>query len=224
MHLPTPILPVSAFDRPEEHFVKRAIQTIIWISLIALPYGVGAQEEGEGTENPSVTTSLGVPLIAPLNPTARLVGAAWGVTTGVGYNFNRRHASIGEFMWNSLYPTNQALQAIRVALQSRDVSGHGNLFAFTGNYRFELRGRVFGGYLIAGGGWYHRTADLSRTIPAGITISCDPVWLWWGYDCTAGIVTTNLTIAHSNSSALGANGGMGLTFRVGVEGLSGQSA
>jgi Outer membrane protein beta-barrel domain len=138
-----------------------------------------------------------------------------GIDYGAGYNFTRRHAVVGEVMWNWLYPTDGVLQPIRQALQSPDINGHGNLVALTANYRFELRGRVLGAYFIGGGGWYHRNASLSRQIPAGTNISCTPAFLWWGFDCTSGTTTTNLTLASSSSNALGVNGGIGFTVRVG---------
>jgi len=198
----------------EEGTVKCRLAIFLWISFMAIPF-VACAQEGHGNDDPSVTTSMGMSLSGPLNPMSKHTSLGWGVSTGVGYNFDRHNALIGEFMWNWLYPNNATLQPIRVALQSANVSGHGNLFAFTGNYRFELRGRALGTYLIGGPGWYYRTASLSRPVPTGTTISCSPAWLWWGYNCAAGLVITNLTEVHSNAGALGFNAGIGLTFRVG---------
>jgi hypothetical protein len=200
----------------EKSTVKYRIKLLLSICLVALPSVTLAQDvEFSGNDDPSVTTNLGIPLSAPLAPMGDHVGFAWGVDAGVGYNFDRRNALIGEFMWNALYPTNETLQPIRIALSTSNVSGHGNLFAFTGNYRLELRGKVFGTYFIGGPGWYYRTASLSRPVPEGTTIACTPAWLWWGYNCAGGLVITNLTEIHSNSGALGFNGGMGVTIRVG---------
>lgn len=197
--------------------MKCRIRVSPWICFLALSCRAWAQDvELSGNDNPAVTTNLGIPLSAPLAPMGNHVGFAWGVSAGVGYNFDRRNAVIGEFMWNALYPTNETLQPIRLALLTSNVSGHGNLFAFTGNYRLELRGKVFGIYFIGGPGWYYRTASLSRPVPEGTTIACTPAWLWWGYNCaTTGLVITNLTEVHSNAGALGFNGGMGVTIRVG---------
>ncbi len=186
----------------------------LWISLMALPCAAWAQE-GTGNDNPDVTTSLGMPLSGPLNPMKNHASLGWGISAGVGGNFDRHNAIIGEFMWNWLYPSNATLEPIRIALQSANVSGHGNLFAFTGNYRLELRGRTYGTYFIGGPGWYYRTASLSRPVPTGTPITCSPAWLWWGYNCAAGLVITNLTEVHSNAGALGFNAGIGFTFRVG---------
>jgi len=208
--------------------MKRAMTILFWAHLLAIPCGVWGQEKTElpwylregvpkhtGNDNPRGTTSLGMPLSAPLGPTASHMSFGLGMNFSAGYNFDRRNALIGEFMWNWLYPTDQTLRPIHVALKTNKVSGHGNLFAFTGGYRLELRGRTLGAYSIIGGGWYYRTASLSRTLPAGTTIGCSPAWLWWGYDCSSGAVVGDLTEVHSNAGALGGNAGVGLTFRVG---------
>lgn len=188
----------------------------LWICLGASISAAVAQDfEKPENDDPLVTTSLGIHVSGPFDPTANYVGFAWGLSAGVGYNFDRRNALIGEFMWNALYPTNGAVEPIRIALLTSNVSGHGNLFAFTANYRLELRGREFGTYFIGGPGWYYRTAALSRPIPEGTTISCTPALLWWGYNCAAPLVVNNLTEVHHNAGALGFNAGMGITLRVG---------
>jgi len=51
--------------------------------------------------------------------------------------------------------------------------------------------------------------------PDGTTIGCIPAWVYWGYDCSSGLIVSDLTEVQSNASALGVNGGVGLTFRVG---------
>ena len=173
--------------------------------------------QDEPTDDPRVNTNLGITLSAPINPAARFVDLGLGLHVGTGYNFTRRHAAIGECMWNHLYPNSEALNQIRSAVQNSGINAGGNLFALTGNYRFELRGKVLGTYLIAGGGWYHRNANLSQTVTTGSGIICTPVWIWYGFSCASGIVTANQTIRSTSSNALGVNGGIGLTARVGDE-------
>jgi hypothetical protein len=187
---------------------------MVAITLLAIAHcSVYAQENGD--DNPRGNVNLGMPISAPLNPTARFVNLGLGITAGSGYNFTRRHAVGSEFMWNNLFPTNGALTPIRVALQNPNISAHGNLFAFTGNYRFELRGKALGTYLIGGGGWYYRNSHLSQKITTGSSITCTPTWLWWGFACESGTVTANQTIGSSSSHSLGVNGGIGFTARVG---------
>ncbi len=193
--------------------MKFGINILLWMCLVVVPSSIHAQFE-PGNDDPSFTDNLGMTISLPVRPTSQYATSGLGTAAGAGYNFDRRNALIGEFMWNWLYPTDAALQPLRVAIQSPNISGHGNLFALTANYKFELRGKLLGAYLIGGGGWYHRTTSITKQIPTGTSI-CNPIWLWWGYNCSSGIVTTNLTVANSSSSAFGANGGIGFTIRVG---------
>ena len=194
--------------------MKCGINILLWTCLIVVPSSIHAQR-GPENDDPSFTDNLGLTTSLPLHPTSKYVSAGLGVDYGAGYNFDRRNALIGEFMWNWLSPTDAALQPLRVALQTPNVDAHGNLFAVTANYKFELRGRLLGAYLIGGGGWYHRSTSVTKQVPSGTSITCEPVWLWWGYSCSSGLVTTSLTLASSSSSAFGANGGIGFTIRVG---------
>jgi hypothetical protein len=151
---------------------------------------------------------------APLNQTANYVSAGWGVVYGAGFNFNKHHSVVGEVLWNSLPPGDQALAPIRAALQDPAIQGHGNLVSATGNYRLKFEGRVYGIYFIGGSGLYYRNASLSRTVSAGNSVTCNPAWLWWGFSCSSGTVTANQSLASFSSSVLGGNAGVGITFRI----------
>ena len=198
--------------------LKRAVRTLMLISiamnLMALT-ALHAQDEDEFGEDSKLNTNLGMTVTAPLNPTARFMNIGWGVVAGAGYNFNDRHAVIGEFMWNKVYTSDTALRVIRQVSQFNDLSGSSNLFSLTANYRYELRGKSVGIYFIGGGGWYHRNANLSREIVTGNNVTCLPPWLWWGFSCTSGFVTSNQTVASFSVSSFGGNAGIGFTAKVG---------
>jgi hypothetical protein len=195
--------------------MKSTTKPLIAIGLVLVACcSAFAQDEDEGDDDPRGNVHLGMPIGAPLNPMARFTDLGWGVTTGGGYNFTRRHAVVIDFMWDHLFVPSSALAPIRSAFQDPTIGGSGNLFAFTGNYRFELRGKTLGTYFIGGGGLYYRNASLSRKVTTGNNITCEPTWSWWGFSCSSGIVTSNQTIASSSSSALGVNGGIGFTVRV----------
>jgi Outer membrane protein beta-barrel domain len=194
------------------HDCKLNLGSIIVVVIALAPLQpLHAQDDCEC----KVNTSLAMVLNVPVSPTAQVAGSGWGAVEGVGYNFNQRHAVIGEFMWNKVYPLDGALQPLQAALQSSNLSGDTDLFILTGNYRFERRGRLLGTYLIGGGGWYFRNTNLSREVTTGTGNICTPTWLWWGFTCTSGTVTASQTVQSSTSSALGANAGMGFTVRVG---------
>jgi Outer membrane protein beta-barrel domain len=194
--------------------LKRTLTTLTVFGLLLIACcSVFSQDEGD--DDPRGNVNLGMPLSGPLNPMGRFTNLGWGITVGGGYNFTRKHAVVGEFMWNHLFVPAGALAPIRAAVQNPDIGGSGELYALTGNYRFELRGKSLGTYLIAGGGLYHRTASLSQPVTTGANITCEPTWEWWGFSCSSGTVTANQTLRSSSSTALGLNGGFGFTVRVG---------
>jgi hypothetical protein len=186
----------------------------IFILMIALapPRRLYAQDCGDECK---INTNIGIIANVPLNPTSQVAGPGWGALGGVGYNFNKRHAVIGEFMWNKIYAQSAALLPLQASLPSGSLFGGTDLFTITGNYRFELRGPRLGAYLIGGSGWYYRNASLSKPVTAATDTACTPGWLWWGFNCTSGTVNTNQTVTTSSSSTWGANGGIGFTVRVG---------
>ena len=102
--------------------MKRAMTILFWVQLLAIPCGVWGQEETEipwylqeqvrkktGNNNPRGTTSLGMPITAPLSPTANHMSFGLGLRAGAGCNFDRRNALVGDFMWNWLYPAEQGI-------------------------------------------------------------------------------------------------------------------
>jgi len=185
----------------------------VCLCLLAIPHAAFGQEENN--DNPTITSSAAVSASAPVGSLSQFSNAGLGLDFSGGYNFTRRHAVMAEFMWNWLYATGSSLQPVRDVLQTNRVGGHGNLIAITAEYKYELRGRSLGAYLIGGTGLYHREAQLTKQIPTGTPIPCRPVsvWLWWGYVC--GNATTSTTLASSSAEALGVNGGIGFTVRTG---------
>jgi hypothetical protein len=172
-------------------------------------------QEYDFDENSKLNTNLAIPVVVPVNPTARFTNFGVGLTAGAGYNMSRRNAFVAEFMWNRLFPSNSTIAPLRVALHSRSLKGYGNLLAFTGNYKFELRGKSLGTYFIGGGGFYYRSVTLSQEVVTGTATQCTPEWLFWGFACSSGVVSSDQTLASTSSAAAGFNGGMGFTIKVG---------
>lgn len=183
---------------------------------VASPRPLHGQDEGCG-DSCRINSNLAMVINVPVNPTAQVASGGWGTIAGVGYNFNKQHALIGEFLWNRMYANSGTLQAIQAAaLPIGNLDGSTDIYSLTANYRFELRGDLFGAYLIGGGGWYLRHTNLSETVTVGAATVCSPTWLWWGFTCSAGTVTAGQTLTSSTSNVLGGNAGGGVTFRVGA--------
>ena len=187
----------------------------IVILMIALLPPQLLHAQGDCGNECKVNTNLAMIINVPVNSTAEVVGTGWGAVAGVGYNFTPRNAVIGEFLWNRVSSSNGSLEPLQAAVPSSNLSGSANLYALTGNYRFQLRGRLLGTYLIGGGGWYFRGTHLSSEITVGPGTVCTTAWLWWGFTCASGTVTAGQTLESSSSSAWGTNVGMGFTVRVG---------
>jgi hypothetical protein len=175
---------------------------------------VASPSYDEADDNPRGNVHLGTPIVIPLNPTAQAVHLGFGVLVGGGYNFTRKHAAIGEYMWNHLLPTNDALAKIRIAVNNPNVDANVDVMALTGNYRYELRGRRLGTYFIGGAGLYYRHTHLSQQVTTGSTTTCTPTYEWWGFTCTSGSVTANQTLGSWSTTSGGFNGGIGFTIRV----------
>ena len=186
-------------------------------TMLAMVWGstLLSAQEYDFDENSRLNTNIAVPVVVPVNPTARFTNFGVGFTAGAGYNMSPRNAFVGEFMWNRLFPSNSAITPLRVALHSRSLKGYGNLLAFTGNYKFELRGKSLGTYFIGGGGFYYRSVTLSQEVVTGTTIACTPEWVFWGFVCSSGVVSSDQTLASTSSAAPGFNAGMGFTIKVG---------
>ena len=195
--------------------IRRFNLTKILVLATALTQLVPLHAQGDCLSGCKVNSNLGMVLNMPVSSTAQVMGSGWGAGGGIGYNFDHRNALIGEFLWNRMYPSDGALQPFQMASQSSSLSGNSNLYALTGNYRYEMRGRLFGTYLIGGGGWYYRKNWLSGAVTATPGTICTPAWLWWGFTCTSGTVTANETRQTSSTNAWGMNGGIGFTVRVG---------
>src|SRR3954451_8499256 len=138
----------------QEQLMNRVLPAIITAVLLAtLCSRVFAQDEGEYGDDSKLNTNLAFMLTAPMNPMSNFVNVGGGLVAGACYNNTKRNGVVGEFMWNRLGASDSAIAPIQQALGTRDINGHANIFAFTGNYRFELQGRTTGIYFIGGAGW-----------------------------------------------------------------------
>jgi hypothetical protein len=178
---------------------------------VAMDFTLRAQDS-------KVNSSLGVGMTVPTTSMGRLAGAGVNTSAGLGYNFDRHNAFIGEFMYAHLPPTREAIQPVSAATQVTGLSGSGNLMTVTGNYRFMMEGKALGAYIIVGGGMYYRIAELSKAVTVKNGTSCNPSWQWWGYSCVGGLVSQDESLLSTSSTAFGGNVGAGLTIRVSEEG------
>jgi hypothetical protein len=194
--------------------VEHSLTTLAEVGLLLTACcTVSSQNEGDDDLRENLTPCM--PLSGPRTPTGQFANFGWDAIVGGGYTSTRTDAVVGGFMWNHLFDRGSTLAPIRAASQNSDIDGSGELCTLTGNYRFELRGKTLGRYLVAGAGLCHRIASLSQRVTTGANITCEPTGEWWGFSRSSGTVTGNQMLQSSSSTALGLNGCLGFTVRVG---------
>src|SRR5215469_17216564 len=98
------------------NIVKRTLTTLAVVGLLLVTCCTVYSQDDD--DDPRGNVNLGMPLSVPLNPMGQFTNFGWGVTAGAGYNFTRKHAVVGEFMWNHLFVPGGSLAPIRAALQN----------------------------------------------------------------------------------------------------------
>jgi hypothetical protein len=181
-----------------------------------------AQEETHLSFNGYYGGGLGV----PTRSTATFAGIGGVFQAGSGVNLTKHHSLEGDFMWEGLPPTPSSLVpgvstlAVNPLIATQPTNNlltANNLYALTANYEYRVEGRLFGFYLIAGGGWYYRYTKLRNFTVQPSTV-CQPVWEWYGYTCLNGSVSTSNALVSYGVSSGGVNGGGGITMYVGHDG------
>jgi hypothetical protein len=192
------------------------------IALLGALWTISARAQSSSPFNLHIGGGIGV----PLNPTSNFAGVSGIFQVGAGPNIGSHSSIVGEFMWQGLPPTRNTLLPVLNALCASSggsssaacsigtLYATNNLYALTANYMYHWDGRRYGGYVIGGGGWYYRHAELVNAKVASGT-ACVPAWEWWGYACQDGSVSTSNGLTTNGVSSGGVNGGVGITIRIG---------
>ena len=145
----------------------------------------------------------------PVGDSSNFVNSGGHFVVGGGYNFVTGIGVNTEFMWHDLPPKRSLLDAFEAP------DGSARLYAGTVNgiVRIPTK-RRFGAYVIGGGGWYHRSGELTNPVLVPGTICTPPIY-WWSIGCVDGLVPSNEVIASRSSDFFGGNIGGGLTIPLG---------
>jgi hypothetical protein len=153
----------------------------------------------------------------PVHPTSHYATPSGTLAIGAGFDFNKRHSIVAEFMWAGLSAERAMLPPLVNPLIAnvgdRHVDASGDLFSVTANYMVRKDWHRFGMYGIGGGGWYYRYAKLSEHVVQPGT-PCSINLLYYGYTCSSGYIETDETLLSTGSHVFGGNVGFGITMRV----------
>jgi hypothetical protein len=152
------------------------------------------------------TFNVGGGVGIPVSDTADLAKVSGNAVVGGGVNFSPHIGFTGEFMWHGLPPSDQVLNAVIAP------DGDARLYSLTGNFIFRVKPQgKMGAYVIAGGGWYHRSWELTAPVLVPGTV-CGPTFTWWGVACVNGLVPADAVLRDGSSNGGGFNVGGGITL------------
>ncbi len=157
------------------------------------------------------TTLLG----GPGNPYGTIT---WGgnFLVGGGYNFSKRFGLLGEFSYNANKIPGRTLSAAYAQIDNNpqqpgllsqngvtSIGGNVHTYGVTAEpifYYYNSSKGKFGGYVIGGGGFYHKSTNFTAPVQA-----IDPYF--------GTVYTVNQTFSSYSDNALGGNLGTGFYFK-----------
>lgn len=176
----------------------------LFVLLFLCAYGFSQEE------TPKFNFNIGGGFGLPQGQASNIVNSGGTFQVGGGKNFGPMLGANLEYMFQDLPP-----KSTIVALTGAP-NGSVHEHSVTLNFLVHSpEAHRFGGYVIFGGGWYHRTWELT-TPSLSLGQVCLPSYAWWGIVCTNGLVSSTTQIASGSSNGGGWNAGAGITYRLGA--------
>ena len=139
--------------------------------------------------------------------------AGWNGTFGVTFNVNERIGILGEYMYTHMNGPDKTLALSATPIGGAVTNGllQSNHQMHVGDfdvvYKMHPSDSMIGGYVLGGGGIYHRIVQITSP-SVGYTTFCDPFW----YVCYPALVSVDQIIGDRSSNDFGINVGGGITF------------
>jgi len=139
--------------------------------------------------------------------------AGWNGTAGVTFNFNAHLGVQAEYIYARMNgPERQILVSatpVAAALTNGLIESNHQMHIGSFNlvYKGESSQHPIGGYVLGGGGVYHRIVQLTSPT-VGYTTVCDPYW----YVCYPGYVSMDQILGDRSTNDFGVDFGGGVTF------------
>jgi hypothetical protein len=175
---------------------------LLLVLLLSCAYVFGQEE------TPKYNFNIGGGFGVPMGHTSDFINTGGNFVVGGGANMGHMIGFNGEFMWQDLPPKSSV-----IALTGAPGGG-ARMYSVTANLILHTpESHHAGFYVITGGGWYHRSWDLTAPSLSLGTI-CLPSYAFWGVACTNGIVASTTTLDSGSADGGGWNIGAGFTYRM----------
>jgi hypothetical protein len=139
--------------------------------------------------------------------------AGWNGTVGVTFNVNEHLGFLADYTYNRMDGPQKTISLsatpVAAALTNGILESNHQMHVGTFDvvYNMKSQQHPFGGYVLGGGGIYHRIIQVTSP-SVGYTTICDPYW----YVCYPTAVSVDTIIGDRSSNDFGINFGGGVTF------------
>jgi opacity protein-like surface antigen len=160
-----------------------------------------------------VDVNIGFGWIFPTSDIKNDFNAGWNGAIGATFNFSPHLGIQAEYMYAHMNGPERTISVvsnpIAGAVSNGLIESNHQMHVGTFNlvYKAQSSDRPIGGYVLGGGGIYHRIVQLTSP-SVGYTTVCDPYW----YVCYPGYVAIDTIIGDRSSNDFGIDIGGGVTF------------
>ena len=160
-----------------------------------------------------VDVNFGLGWAFPMTDLKNTFDAGFSGNIGVTFNFNPHLGIQSEYMYNFMGGPDRTISVAATPVAAALTNGliesnhqmHVGVFDLI--WKNQSRDTAFGGYVLGGGGIYHRIVQLTSP-SVGYATVCDPYW----YVCYPTAVSVDQIIGDRSSNDFGINIGGGITF------------
>jgi hypothetical protein len=160
-----------------------------------------------------VDIAIGFGWMFPSTDLKNSFDAGWNGTFGAMFNVNEHFGFEADYMYTRMGGPDKTISVISNPVAGAITNGliesnhQMHVGSFNAMYRARSKDRPIGGYVLGGGGIYHRIVQLTSP-SVGYTTVCDPYW----YVCYPGLVAVDTIIGDRSSNDFGIDFGGGVTF------------
>jgi Outer membrane protein beta-barrel domain len=160
-----------------------------------------------------VDINIGFGWMFPTTDIKNDFNAGWNGTIGATFNINEKVGIVADYTYARMNgPDKQILLSATPVLGAATngviQSNHQmHIGTFDALYKIQSSDRMVNGYVLGGGGIYHRIVQLTSP-SVGYTTICDPFW----YVCYPAAVSVDQIIGDRSENDFGINFGGGITF------------
>lgn len=171
---------------------------------------------GDGSNKFAAVVGAGFNI--PSGDSGNYLNTSWRFQGGVGYNASRKFGVMAQFDWDNfglpgnvitqqynLYTAQQYVDSNNQPIDFSGIDGHTHIWSLTLNPTFTFYDSdKVGAYAVVGGGFYHKVTNFTLPVTG---LGYSPYYGYYQYQA-------NQSFDQYVSNSAGANGGVGVTYKL----------